>query len=72
MFQKIAKHRANDASNDVHGPPLLVTETSVNSEAAKLMKPIFGKILKTRLTHHCVYPCITEGVIFDVPKNVHH
>ena len=23
MFQKIAKHRANDASNDVHRPPLL-------------------------------------------------
>ena len=21
MFQKIAKHRANDASNDVHRPP---------------------------------------------------
>jgi len=25
MFQKIAKHRANDASNDVHRPPLLVS-----------------------------------------------
>ena len=24
MFQKIAKHRANDASNDVHRPPLPV------------------------------------------------
>ena len=24
MFQKIAKHRANDASNDVHRPPLLL------------------------------------------------
>ena len=23
MFQKIAKHRANDASNDVHRPPLI-------------------------------------------------
>ena len=23
MFHKIAKHRANDASNDVHRPPLL-------------------------------------------------
>ena len=23
MFQKIAKHRANDASNDVHRPPLV-------------------------------------------------
>ena len=25
MFQKIAKHRANDASNDVHRPPLIPT-----------------------------------------------
>ena len=25
MFQKIAKHRANDASNDVHRPPLRAT-----------------------------------------------
>ena len=25
MFQKIAKHRANDASNDVHRPPLSPT-----------------------------------------------
>ena len=23
MFKKIAKHRANDASNDVHRPPLV-------------------------------------------------
>ena len=27
MFQKIAKHRANDASNDVHRPPLAVCQT---------------------------------------------
>ena len=26
MFQKIAKHRANDASNDVHRPPLPPTK----------------------------------------------
>ena len=25
MFQKIAKHRANDASNDVHRPPLMMS-----------------------------------------------
>ena len=34
MFQKIAKHRANDASNDVHRPPLVVmvvVETEVVS-----------------------------------------
>ena len=27
MFQKIAKHRANDASNDVHRPPLTADAT---------------------------------------------
>ena len=27
MFQKIAKHRANDASNDVHRPPLPTNRT---------------------------------------------
>ena len=27
MFQKIPKHCANDASNDVHRPPLLLTES---------------------------------------------
>ena len=26
MFQKIAKHRANDASNDVHRPPLATND----------------------------------------------
>ena len=26
MFQNIAKHRANDASNDVHRPPLHVSQ----------------------------------------------
>ena len=26
MFQKIAKHRANDASNDVHRPPLSISD----------------------------------------------
>ena len=28
MFQKIAKHRANDASNDVHRPPLGVIDAT--------------------------------------------
>ena len=27
MFQQIAKHRANDASNDVHRPPLFPSHT---------------------------------------------
>ena len=30
MFQKIAKHRANDASNDVHRPPLPIGPTGHN------------------------------------------
>ena len=31
MFQKIAKHRANDASNDVHRPPLRAVEPTGSS-----------------------------------------
>ena len=30
MFQKIAKHRANDASNDVHRPPLIQSNKTSN------------------------------------------
>ena len=30
MFQKIAKHRANDASHDVHRPPLPTTQLTVD------------------------------------------
>ena len=37
MFQKIAKHRANDASNDVHRPPLIVSLEEVNEAERKLM-----------------------------------
>jgi len=32
MFQKIAKHRANDASNDVHRPPLACGEAQGEDE----------------------------------------
>ena len=35
MFQKIAKHRANDASNDVHRPPLLRTHNDARWKALK-------------------------------------
>ena len=31
MFQKIAKHRANDASNDVHRPPLTEIHEEVDN-----------------------------------------
>ena len=33
MFKKIAKHRANDASNDVHRPPLLNCEVKLTDSA---------------------------------------
>ena len=33
MFQKIAKHRANDASNDVHRPPLWSGGKEINDFA---------------------------------------
>ena len=36
MFQKIAKHRANDASNDVHRPPLPTTSFAGSSEESPL------------------------------------
>ena len=36
MFQKIAKHRANDASNDVHRPPLIGTAASTVPGKANL------------------------------------
>ena len=29
MFQKIAKHRANDASNDVHRPPIVINSLAL-------------------------------------------
>ena len=38
MFQKIAKHRANDASNDVHRPPL----DGGIAETLKALKMHFG------------------------------
>ena len=40
MFQKIAKHRANDASNDVHRPPLHVGWIVVTlPHVANVVKP---------------------------------
>ena len=38
MFQKIAKHRANDASNDVHRPPL---STGAVHKVANFTTPLF-------------------------------
>ena len=38
MFQKIAKHRANDASNDVHRPPLREGQT-LNQECDPARPP---------------------------------
>ena len=42
MSQKIAKHRANDASNDVHRPPLCGDEMSWDK------KSLFALILKSQ------------------------
>ena len=39
MFQKIAKHRANDASNDVHRPPL-VQNINVEHYITPLLKEV--------------------------------
>ena len=38
MFQKIAKHRANDASNDVHRPPLSGTGKAVENGQSFVLK----------------------------------
>ena len=43
MFQKIAKHRANDATNDVHRPPL---SKIGNDEDKRQLKEIISKELK--------------------------
>ena len=55
MFQKIAKHRANDASNDVHRPPLgLSFLLKVKKTVFFLMAPfneLFGKMLRAPFTH---------------------
>ena len=45
MFQKIAKHRANDASNDVHRPPLAQVDQgllTLSDQAASPRMQIFG------------------------------
>merc|ERR1719422_2753913 len=39
MFQKIAKHRANDASNDVHRPPLFCI--ALSPCARRLSSPVW-------------------------------
>ena len=41
MFQKIAKHRANDASNDVHRPPLPLARLLRQLMSKKELKQIF-------------------------------
>ena len=37
MFQKIAKHRANDASNDVHRPPLGDEDDDVDIDGERFL-----------------------------------
>ena len=40
MSQKIAKHRANDASSDVHGPPLLSSGVIIHSNLSMELDPV--------------------------------
>ena len=40
MFQKIAKHRANDASNDVHRPPLAGSESPLLRSRCIVFNPM--------------------------------
>ena len=51
MFQKIAKHRANDASNDVHRPPLIVMHKSMFNHTSTS----FPIINKNTLVSQCAY-----------------
>ena len=39
MFQKNAKHRANDASNDVHRPPLIADHNHFNEKSIVWIAP---------------------------------
>ena len=47
MFQKIAKHCANDASNDVHCPPLVDTVFTVDTVNTVNTVYILFKLLYT-------------------------
>ena len=47
MFQKIAKHRANDASNDVHRPPLVpahISSIDPSEKRYKIVNPERGLV----------------------------
>ena len=50
MFQKIAKHRANDASNDVHRPPLPLTSAPTLLVQQGDHWQVKGVYLRTTLT----------------------
>ena len=43
MFQKIAKHRANDASHDVHRPPLTLLAHNTSQNSHKYASIAVGK-----------------------------
>ena len=45
MFQKIAKHRANDASHNVHRPPLIaIVAQSITIKLDYLLQSMYGII----------------------------
>ena len=54
MFQKIAKHRANDASNDVHRPPLSTT------------LGMFGRWVSGRNSAFVCLLCSTSGMFLSI------
>ena len=68
MFQKIAKHRANDASNDVHRPPLVLlaycladsiaTRSHVNTDYSKLMSLEKNSDIRKKLLFKAIFAMI--------------
>ena len=61
MFQKIAKHRANDASNDVHRPPLCPPEAQERA-GKKLLYVMFHVFI----LRHTVIDHILEHKTCDI------
>ena len=74
MFQKIAKHRANDASNDVHRPPLLPTSDHDVLDHAEQVEGLNGmsRGLLSLSQAHAVPPVshLQQGVHYWVHERV--
>ena len=72
MFQKIAKHRANDASNDVHRPPLFpqhlppwyddILSNSINRTHLRTRDPRFSETVRLGYLHKLIaYSILNTG-----------